>query len=196
MEGPVAMSLTSGDTPVTFRAVVDAWRCDEAFRAAFIAQLRDIPYRAYCWETPPLSGETIDLPFECVFIESRALESIPADPEPFREHFANADDDVRVVSFESLGRDALLVAPCPYSDPSAYVHLAAFVRHAPEAQVHSLWRVVADAIDSRLGTSPIWLSTAGLGVHWLHVRLDTRPKYYRHRQYARLDALEKRVGAR
>lgn len=25
---------------------------------------------------------------------------------------------------------------------------------------------------------PIWLSTSGLGVYWLHMRLDRRPKYY------------------
>lgn len=30
---------------------------------------------------------------------------------------------------------------------------------------------------------PIWLSTSGLGVYWLHVRLDTRPKYYNHDEY-------------
>jgi len=27
------------------------------------------------------------------------------------------------------------------------------------------------------------LSTAGMGVYWLHVRLDTRPKYYQHTPY-------------
>jgi uncharacterized protein DUF6940 len=28
-----------------------------------------------------------------------------------------------------------------------------------------------------------WVSTAGMGVPWLHVRLDTRPTYYRHAAY-------------
>jgi hypothetical protein len=31
---------------------------------------------------------------------------------------------------------------------------------------------------------PIWLSTAGMGVAWLHIRLDERPKYYSHKPYA------------
>jgi hypothetical protein len=30
---------------------------------------------------------------------------------------------------------------------------------------------------------PVWLSTAGAGVSWLHVRLDDRPKYYGYRPY-------------
>ena len=39
----------------------------------------------------------------------------------------------------------------------------------------------------RVGARPVWLSTAGAGVSWLHVRLDDRPKYYGcgpYRQYA------------
>ena len=39
------------------------------------------------------------------------------------------------------------------------------------------------AMDSRVGARPIWLSTAGHGVAWLHVRLDSRPKYYLHAPY-------------
>ena len=35
----------------------------------------------------------------------------------------------------------------------------------------------------RLGTAPVWLSTAGAGVSWLHVRLGDRPKYYGHAPY-------------
>jgi hypothetical protein len=31
---------------------------------------------------------------------------------------------------------------------------------------------------ARLGAKPVWLSTAGGGVSWLHVRLDDQPKYY------------------
>ena len=33
-------------------------------------------------------------------------------------------------------------------------------------------------------TRPTWLSTEGSGVPWLHVRLDSRPKYYHHAAYA------------
>jgi protoheme ferro-lyase len=53
-----------------------------------------------------------------------------------------------------------------------------------QLEVHEIWRLVAEAVEARLGSAPMWLSTAGLGVHWLHVRLDSRPKYDRHRVYA------------
>ncbi len=35
----------------------------------------------------------------------------------------------------------------------------------------------------RIGEAPMWLSTAGAGVPWLHVRLEDRPKYYGHAAY-------------
>jgi hypothetical protein len=61
------------------------------------------------------------------------------------------------------------------------------VHRAPLSQVGELWRVTAEALETRLGDVPVWLSTAGLGVYWLHIRLDSRPKYYRHRPYADAD---------
>lgn len=88
-----------------------------------------------------------------------------------------------MVAFPNLGKDAILVVPCPRGSPSAYGHLAAFVRQAPKDQTHALWALVGDAMVQRLGTKPVWLSTAGAGVSWLHVRLDDSPKYYGHAPY-------------
>jgi hypothetical protein len=35
--------------------------------------------------------------------------------------------------------------------------------------------------------APVWLSTSGLGIYWLHFRLDTVPKYYTYAPYKRPD---------
>lgn len=80
--------------------------------------------------------------------------------------------------FSSLGGDALLIAPCPGGESSAYAHLGAFVRHAPTERIDSLWQAVGEQLQQRLGHRPVWLNTAGGGVAWLHVRLDDTPKYY------------------
>jgi hypothetical protein len=90
-----------------------------------------------------------------------------------------------VAVFPTLGGDAVRVVPCRAADPSAYGHLAAFARLAPEPQRHALWRAVGDAMARRVGAKPVWLSTAGAGVAWLHVRLDDRPKYYGYGPYRR-----------
>jgi hypothetical protein len=119
--------------------------------------------------------------FECVLLDSPGLAPT-ADANAFAEHFREAGEQ-GVVTFANLGKDAILVVPCPRGPLSAYRHLAAFLREAPEAQKHALWQQVAIAMQRRLGTQPVWLSTAGAGVSWLHVRLDDRPKYYGYSSY-------------
>ncbi|MEJ2577044.1 MAG: hypothetical protein P8106_10325, partial [Gammaproteobacteria bacterium] len=64
-----------------------------------------------------------------------------------------------------------------------YPHLAVFLRNAPKDQVRALWLRTAEEMLRHVGDRPTWLSTAGGGVAWLHVRLDRRPKYYSHTPY-------------
>jgi hypothetical protein len=166
--------------PLTYTDVIRAWQDDPEFRTFVNALLAGTPYPAFRWETPAVTAAAADRPFECIVLDSPELDRRP-DPEAFAEHFADPAADV--VTFANLGRDAVLVVPCPLAESSAYGHLAAFVRHAPEVQKHAFWRSVGEAMARRVGTKPVWLSTAGAGVPWLHVRLDDRPKYYAHAPY-------------
>lgn len=83
-------------------------------------------------------------------------------------------------TFGSLGGDAVLIAPSATGD---YPHLAAFLRAAPADQIDGFFQAIGHAIASWSGPEPPWLSPAGMGVPWLHARLDTRPKYFRHAAY-------------
>ena len=166
--------------PATFAEVIRAWQMDAGFRSLFNALLADTPYAAFRWETPAITTDSTSQPFEFVLLDSPGLARRP-DTEAFAEHFANAK--AGVVVFRNLGRDAIMVVPSPVAKPAAYGHLAAFVRLAPESQRHSLWQSVGEAMAARIGDKPVWLSTAGAGVSWLHVRLDDRPKYYGYGPY-------------
>lgn len=157
-----------------YSEVLCLWRDDAAFRSFFIALLADAPFSAFRWETPALTAASAQRPFEFVLLDSPGLAANP-DPQAFAERFAAGET---VVSFANLGKDAILVVPCPDGPLSAYGHIAAFMRHAPEPQKHALWALVGKVMQEQLGEAPIWLSTAGAGVAWLHVRLDNRPKYY------------------
>ena len=99
----------------------------------------------------------------------------------FAQHFPRAVDGV--VSFDNLRGDARLVVPAPMADDTVYNHLAQFARHAPSAPQDALFRAVGEHMQQRIVRKPVWLSTAGAGVSWLHVRLDDRPKYYGHAPY-------------
>jgi hypothetical protein len=168
--------------PVRFSEVLRRWQDDPVFRAFFIALLADSPFSAFRWETPPITAGSAGRPFEFALLDSPGLASEP-DPDAFAGHFRGQAGSVDVVSFPNLNNDAILVVPCPRGPVSAYGHLAAFVRKAPDAQRHSLWRQVGELMERQLGPRPVWLSTAGAGVSWLHVRLDQRPKYYGHARY-------------
>src|SRR5207248_1989453 len=152
-------------------------QCDEVFRSFFINILTDAPYAVFRWETPPVAAASVDRPFEFVLLDSPGLATSP-DPTPFAEFLRDDSASDSTVSFPNLGRDAILVVPRPIALRSVYGHLAAFVRGAPETQVHALWARVGRVMEETLGPAPVWLSTAGAGVPWLHVRLDSRPKYY------------------
>ncbi len=78
----------------------------------------------------------------------------------------------------------MLVAPCPERQGD-FAHLASFTATASPARQDALWQAVGEAMEARISTDPTWLSTAGHGVAWLHVRLDSRPKYYRYSEYTR-----------
>lgn len=174
--------LFRADERLRYADVAGLWRRDESFRSFFTALLSDAPFPAYRWETPPVIATMAERPFEFVLLDTPALARAP-DPAAFADHFEPGDAGPSVVAFDNLGRDAVLVVPCPRGPSSAYGHLAAFVRGAPAAQQHALWQTVGQVLEERLGRQPVWLSTAGMGVAWLHVRLDIRPKYYGFRPY-------------
>jgi len=173
--------MRHGDA-LAYLEVLDRWQQDAVFRAFFISLLAAAPYDALRWETPPVTLVTAQRPFEFVLLDSPGLV-VPPDERAFAAYFAAAGARAEIVTFPNLGNDAFLVVPCPRGSVSAYSHLAAFTRHAPRSQNHALWHRVGQAMVQRLGSEPLWLSTAGMGISWLHVRLDSRPKYYGYHPY-------------
>lgn len=175
--------LLHGTTVMTWRAVIAALCESLEFRRFFCAAVRRIPYPACYWETPPVTLPTADMAFEYVAVDAPRLARMSPDPLPFAEHFAAAGDQQQVITFANLGGDAVLVVPVGIDSANAYPHLMSFMRLAPEQQQHEFWRAAAKALQQRLGQQPVWLSTAGLGVAWLHLRLDSSPKYYSYDPY-------------
>jgi hypothetical protein len=165
--------------PLSRRGLLEALATDASFRAFFDATLSARRFPSFFWEMPPFSDATQHRKAEMVVIEARALASLRPDRESFAAQFDAARGAPTTV-FTNLGGDATLVVPTPMGEPSAYGHLASFCRTAPAAQRDALWESVGTTALGQQGPRALWISTAGLGVAWLHVRLDARPKYYRH----------------
>lgn len=177
----IRVSIDLDSSPVSYADVLRRWQDDPDFRSMFNGLLADSPFSAFRWETPPITRATASRPFEFVLLDSPGLANNP-DADAFTEHFSGASD-CGVVEFPNLGKDAILVVPCPKGPIAAYGHIGAFVRQAPEVQRNGLWKLVGATMQRRLDAKPVWLSTAGAGVSWLHVRLDDRPKYYGYAPY-------------
>lgn len=164
-------------TPLPWSSIAGALREHAAAREALTRAIRDCGHDAVFWECAPWPTDG-DPAFELVLVPTPAFGGLSASPAAFRAHF----DDALVATFDSLGGDARLVAPRPLGEVEVGLHLARFVRGAPPEAVDALWIAVGHAIDAwrAAGRGTLWLSTSGLGVPWLHVRLDSRPKYYTH----------------
>lgn len=173
------LSITQDNTALSYANVIHNWQQNSLFRDFFIELLATSTLAEFRWETPPVTSATGHRPFEFVLLHSPSLAR-SADQHTFSHHFQT---DQSVVTFDNLGQDALLVVPCPRHPTDDYSHLGAFIQKAPKPQQHELWMAVGHAMAQRLSTEPVWLSTAGDGVAWLHVRLDDAPKYYHHRPY-------------
>jgi hypothetical protein len=182
-------SISRYSLPASFAEIVDAWQNDDSFSDLFNGLLADAPFEAFRWETPGVTSETMSRPFQFVLLDNPGLARRP-DSSDFAEHLNGATE--AIIAFANLSGTAILVVPRPVVHDEAYGHLAAFVRLAPDSQRRSLWHAVGREMAKRVGAKPVWLSTAGGGVSWLHVRLDDRPKYYGYEPYRNLTTLATR----
>lgn len=92
----------------------------------------------------------------------------------------------------NIGKDARLVVPTKQTDKEIYNHLGKFLRLATHTQIVETFKCVGMAILEEIEKQKlIWLNTAGLGVVWLHIRMDTQPKYYHTQVYKEPDFLQK-----
>lgn len=140
-------------------------------------------YSAFRWETPAIGLGNQEREFEYVLVDSPGL-SRRENGAAFNEFLLNADSSQNFLTFPNLGKNAILVVPTKSSQPEVrHCHLGEFLRSSPRDVADELWVHVAKAMQNRVSEKPVWLSTAGGGVPWLHVRLDDRPKYYNFAPY-------------
>ena len=137
-------------------------------------------FDAFFWENRPFTSDTMTKSYECNIVKSSYLAGQSPDQKPFHDHF---DDKKEVVHFSNLGNDAQLIAPVPKNTGDDFTHLAKFLNVASFHQIDCFWKAVANETLKRISNKPVWLSTSGLGVFWLHARIDSYPKYYQTEEY-------------
>ena len=180
--GTVGFKILRDGQLLSYSQFLKCVQDNASFREFYTGLLCEVPFDAFRWETRPLSSKTAGDPFEFVLVDSPELER-PANRSDFQQHFNGCESEQQVVTFMNLGRNARLVVPCPTGNDAVYSHLASFLRGGPPKQILRLWQETGAAMTLAVQDDPLWLSTAGGGVAWLHVRIDKRPKYYAHKPY-------------
>ncbi len=179
-EGTIEYTISTGTNLLSYSEWLDLIQHSEAFIVFFNNLLISSNFSGYFWEVKPVNESRLHENFTFVLVRGDILTSLKSDSSAFNKYFNQVDS---VVSFPNLGGDARLVVPAPVSVESDYGHLAGFVRTAPAEQIIAFWKMVGKQFSLSIGPEKKWLSTAGLGVFWLHIRIDSRPKYYRHKSY-------------
>ena len=178
----IAIQFLVGGIAATCRDVYGLLQRSRQFRNCVIESLAAVPFQGFFWECMPVTTAQLQREFECVVVNAPVLLR-PPDSQAFSQYFHGIDHDCSVVVFSNLGKDASLVVPTPAGPDTWYGHLGQFIRNADPAQVHELWRRVGAEMLGSVDRNPLWLSTSGAGISWLHMRLDTFPKYYMYKPY-------------
>uniref|UniRef100_A0A6T6WIS4 Uncharacterized protein n=1 Tax=Amorphochlora amoebiformis TaxID=1561963 RepID=A0A6T6WIS4_9EUKA len=173
---------------MTWSGYVSLLKRNKTFRAFFSYALAKVPFKGYYWECNPVKSGLFDRLLEMAFVESSQLSDIKADSKRFDMHIQKLKGSNSVSVFPNLGRDAYLIVPAQSTkNAQTFAHLAAFVRNAPEDQKQALWEKTGKTFQTVLEQNKtVWVSTHGTGVYWLHVRIDTRPKYYSYTPFTKL----------
>ncbi|MDC8004943.1 hypothetical protein POV27_12850 [Aureisphaera galaxeae] len=172
--------IYENDVPLKRRDVIKRWKENQSFRQFYNQLLVDVEFGAFYWENPSITIHELDETYEFVVMRSTSLEKVSPEPHAFRAHFKNGS---MTVVFPNLRKDAILIVPTPMGETESYSHIGNFVRRAPKEQVDHFWKTVGETYEENIGQNRKWLSTAGLGVYWLHLRIDSRPKYYKYHGY-------------
>jgi len=111
------------------------------------------------------------------FVKTNLLPKIQ-DYTPFLEHIKKSKNKY-VTSFWNLSGNTRLVIPIPKKNKN-FCTLNEFCKNASKTQQQKFWKKVAIEIKKyKKNHEKVYLSTHGLGVSYLHIRIESTPKYYR-----------------
>jgi hypothetical protein len=158
----------------------------------FTEILKNAPFDAYKFETKGVtSGNAGQKQFEFVLVDYPSLYTFAdakQNADTFSEHLNCLPEDAVGCVFPNLDGTSTMISPKGTAlGENTYGHLAAFVRRAPKEQVNKMWRLAVqtfvDVLVASKSRDKVWFSTDGIGVAWVHFRLDPRPKYYSYKPF-------------
>lgn len=180
-ETGVRFKIEENNKLLTFQEVFDNWAGNEAFSLFYIKALVGLGFEEFFWEHPAVNTAYLSKPYECIILKSKRFATRQVNEKAFADYIYT---DNKAVVFSNLGKNAKLVVPTKLSDPDIYRNIGFFIKYAELSQVQEQFKKVGETVLDEIEAGKlIWLNTAGAAVIWLHIRLDTKPKYYKTKPY-------------
>ena len=156
---------------LTWRQKIDEWKSGK------ILEYPSYTVSRFFYETS-VCDKNATTPYKEKFIESNSLKLISAsDNTPFLLELSKHAES-SVISFPNLSGDTMLIIPTPIKGKN-YTTIKDFIDNAPIKQQKIFWKKTGREIEKWLEShDKVYVSTHGLGVHYFHLRLCDKPKYY------------------
>merc|ERR1712232_1351495 len=146
--------------------------------------------KTFFWECRPVTkAKVATLDYEFVMIHAPDMNLKATDGNAFDDKFEKDKGTMAFIQFMTPSpppKETNLMAPArapgkdkdsPPTPLEVYRSISSFFRGAPTEQKHNMLKLLGSHMPVRLsqlkdGNRPLWCSTAGYDVAWLHLRLD------------------------
>jgi hypothetical protein len=140
-------------------------------------------FDAIFWEFPLIKGNDDT---EFVFIKTDPKLFGHANPKIYSNYFINENENSAVI-FKNISGDTLLISPTPSNGKNDEYssHIMNFMKRSNNImQKHNLLKMIGTIMTKNIKEGKtIYMSTHGLGVPWVHIRISRIPKYYQYKKY-------------
>jgi len=156
------------------------------------------------FESKPIYKQTLDEEYEFVLISTDKFLGKRQNNKTFKKYWDSYDyqGTSRKYSriFPSLSKRSTMITPVPRKEDGEYLNyysnLQDFLIHGLTYDIRAFWNTWGKGLEDwyikiQDGDVPkVCVNTAGLGVYFLHGRLDPKPKYYKFVEYREHGELE------
>ena len=171
-----------GDEILTVREIINFFE-NKSFVLEFVSIINNtINYNSYFLECPKMNADTLNDEFEFIIYDAK---------NKFENKSANFDifcpysDNHLSFSMKSYSGNTLIIPNYMKGTPCVnYLNISNFLKNSLDEQIVDLFYLISDNLKKEINSGKtVWLSTHGLGIPWLHIRIDYYPTYYSHKKY-------------
>jgi len=94
------------------------------------------------------------------------------DLQTYKQYIDKSDGFTSI--FKSLNKKTILIVPT-----KPFINLTEFAVYSTNKEWLLLWKSVATVVKKLLKKTPLYISTHGHGISYLHIRIEEKPIYYK-----------------